>query len=46
MELRAAFAARAGLLSAQLEERAATATTETDVTSVEADLRRLRDKTV
>jgi GTP-binding protein EngB required for normal cell division len=46
MELRAAFAARAGLLSAQLEARAATATTETDVTSVEADLRRLREKPV
>ncbi|MGD0261515.1 MAG: dynamin family protein [Verrucomicrobiota bacterium] len=46
MELQAAFAARAGLLSAQLEARAATTTAESDVTSVEADLRRLRDKTV
>ena len=46
MGLRAAFAARAGLLSAQLEARTATATAETDVTSVEADLRRLRDKIV
>ncbi len=41
LELRDAFAARAGLLSAQLEARAATAVAETDVTSVEADLRRL-----
>ena len=44
MELGAAFAARAGLLSAQLEARAATATAGADVTSVEADLRRLREK--
>jgi GTP-binding protein EngB required for normal cell division len=44
MELRAAFAARAGLLSAQLEARAATTAAETDTTSVEADLRQLRDK--
>ncbi len=46
MELRAAFAARAGLLSAHLEARAATATAETDVRSVEADLRRLRERPV
>jgi GTP-binding protein EngB required for normal cell division len=42
-ELRTAFAARAGLLRAQLEARTATATAETDAASVESDLRRLRE---
>ncbi len=42
-ELRTGFAARAGLLRAQLEARTAPRTAETDVAGAEADLRRLRE---
>ena len=42
-ELRTGFAARAGLLRAQLEARTAPGTAETDAAGAEADLQRLRE---